>query len=418
MRIRSAVSLRPTGVGSDRDPLAATPPRRSPRSPSSPTARAPAPTSCCSRSPPSSGRSTPTTPAPGSTTRRAAVRRRRARRPPTARTGSAPCSSTSWRSTPEQGPDPDLLRLDRLLHRRRGHPLRRSPRSASSCCAAPASPPRSAPRPRAGSSGSTATDRTVLLDARLSAHADPCPDRVRRHCAHEVAFCVLTGLAERFARARRRQPAAPRARAAAALPVDDAVRRALRPRPRRGFGRAPSGPGGAQAAQALGDLLRRVRGEGEPQRGVVRRAGEERVAGHERDVVRERAVEQLGGVPAVGQPRPHEHAAVGVVVRRAGRERVGEPGDQRVAARAVRAPQLARRARRGRRLRASARRRPGRPSRSAGRPPAWRSSAAGAAARARAPSRSAARARRSSTASRATSTRSSSAASGGSGSPR
>jgi hypothetical protein len=71
-------------------------------------------------------------------------------------------------------------------------------------------------------------DRTVLLDARLSAQADPCPDRVRRHCAHEVAFCVLTGLAERFARAGRRSPARLALALRLALPVDEAVRIALR----------------------------------------------------------------------------------------------------------------------------------------------------------------------------------------------
>ena len=56
------------------------------------------------------------------------------------------------RLEPEQGPDPGLLRLDRLLPRRRGHPLA-SPPWASSCCAAPACPRPSARRPRAGSSG-------------------------------------------------------------------------------------------------------------------------------------------------------------------------------------------------------------------------------------------------------------------------
>jgi hypothetical protein len=76
--------------------------------------------------------------------------------------------------------------------------------------------------------GLTGADRTVLLDARLSAHDDPRPDHVRRHCAHEVAFCVLTGLAERFARAGRRSPARLALALRLALPVDEAVRIALR----------------------------------------------------------------------------------------------------------------------------------------------------------------------------------------------
>ena len=76
-------------------------------------------------------------------------------------------------------------------------------------------------------------------------------------------------------------------------------------------------------------------GEREPQRRAVGRAGEEREAGHEGDVARERALEQRRGVAAVGQPRPDEHAAVGVVVRRARRQRGRQPVDERVAARAV-----------------------------------------------------------------------------------
>jgi regulator of sirC expression with transglutaminase-like and TPR domain len=128
---------------------------------------------------------------------------------------------------PEQGSDPQLLRLDRVLHRRRGHPLlvatlgvemlRRAGVPAAVCSS-----------PTRWFVGLTGDNRTVLLDARLSAHADPCPDRVRRHCAHEVAFCVLTGLAERFARAGRRSPARLALALRLALPVDEAVRIALR----------------------------------------------------------------------------------------------------------------------------------------------------------------------------------------------
>lgn len=136
---------------------------------------------------------------------------------------------------PEQGDDPDLLRLDRALHQRRAHPLivaalgvellRRAGVPAAVCS--------SPTRWFVGLTG----ERTVLLDARLSNHDDPCPEHVRRHCAHEVAFCVLTGLAERFARARRRSPARLALALRLALPVDGAVRAALQ-RDLDGFGPA------------------------------------------------------------------------------------------------------------------------------------------------------------------------------------
>jgi hypothetical protein len=136
--------------------------------------------------------------------------------------------------SPEQGTDPELLRFDRLLDRRRGHPvlvaalgvelLRRAGVHASVCSS-----------PTRWFIGLGGSSRTVLLDARLSGHDEPCPERVRRHCAHEVAFCVLTGLAERFARARRRSPARLALALRLALPVDGAVRAALQ-RDLDGFG--------------------------------------------------------------------------------------------------------------------------------------------------------------------------------------
>jgi len=135
---------------------------------------------------------------------------------------------------PEQGSDPNLLRLDRVLHQRRGHPLviaalgaellRRAGVRAAVCSS-----------PTRWFVGIDGAERTALLDARLSLHDDPCPDRVRRHCAHEVAFCVLTGLAERFARIGRRSPARLALALRLALPVDEAVRIALR-RDLDGFG--------------------------------------------------------------------------------------------------------------------------------------------------------------------------------------
>ena len=134
-------------------------------------------------------------------------------RPPTVRTASARCSSTSSAIVADQGEDPELLRLDRVLDRRRGHPLvvaavgaellRRAGIAAAVCSS-----------PTRWFVGIRDPHSTVLLDARLSAHDDPAPSRVRRHCPHEVAFCVLTGLAERFVR-RIAAARAPRARPAA-----------------------------------------------------------------------------------------------------------------------------------------------------------------------------------------------------------
>jgi hypothetical protein len=131
------------------------------------------------------------------------------------------------RLAPDHGTDPELMRLDRLLLRRRGHPLcvaalgvellRRAGVPATVCSS-----------PTRWFVGLTGGERTVLLDARLDGRDEPSPARVRRHCGHEVAFCVLTGLAERFARLDRRDPARRALALRLALPVDEEVRRALR----------------------------------------------------------------------------------------------------------------------------------------------------------------------------------------------
>ena len=130
------------------------------------------------------------------------------------------------RVQPDTGLDPAVLRLDRVLDTRRAHPLLlavlgvellRRAGVTSAVCSSPT-------RWFVGLGGN---GRTVLLDARLSAQDDPCPDRVRRHCAHEIAFCALTGLAERFAREERRSRARPALALRIALPVEEAVRIAL-----------------------------------------------------------------------------------------------------------------------------------------------------------------------------------------------
>src|ERR687896_1044876 len=94
-------------------------------------------------------------------------------------------------------------------------------------------------------------------------------------------------------------------------------------------------PGLPQPRQTFGDLRRGMGGEREAQGGAVGLAREEREAGHERDIARQRAREQRLGVPAVREPRPDEHAALGTVVRRPGRQSGGQPVEQRVAAASV-----------------------------------------------------------------------------------
>ena len=46
-----------------------------------------------------------------------------------------------------------------------------------------------------------------LVDPTGEASGSAAPKTVRRHCAHELAFIVLTGLAERFAGQRDREQA-------------------------------------------------------------------------------------------------------------------------------------------------------------------------------------------------------------------
>ena len=46
-----------------------------------------------------------------------------------------------------------------------------------------------------------------LVDPTGEASGSAAPKTVRRHCAHELAFIVLTGLAERFAGPRDREQA-------------------------------------------------------------------------------------------------------------------------------------------------------------------------------------------------------------------
>jgi hypothetical protein len=95
----------------------------------------------------------------------------------------------------------DGLWLDRVLERRRGHPVliaaiatelgRRAGWEITVCSS-----------PTAWYAGLHDGGVLWLVEALGTGNAADSPSMVRRHCAHEIAFVVLTGLADRFAGAR------------------------------------------------------------------------------------------------------------------------------------------------------------------------------------------------------------------------
>jgi hypothetical protein len=106
-------------------------------------------------------------------------------------------------------PDPvlvDGLWLDRALDSGRGHPVmlaavateaaRRAGWSAMVCSSR-----------QSWFAGLVEDGVLWLVDPTGEASGSSAPKTVRRHCAHEVAFIVLTGLAERFAGPRDREQA-------------------------------------------------------------------------------------------------------------------------------------------------------------------------------------------------------------------
>jgi len=94
----------------------------------------------------------------------------------------------------------DGLWLDEVLAGHRGHPVliaavatelgRRAGWEITVCSS-----------PTAWYAGLHEGDVLWLIDPTGEASGAGAPKTVRRHCAHEIAFAVLTGLAERFARA-------------------------------------------------------------------------------------------------------------------------------------------------------------------------------------------------------------------------
>jgi hypothetical protein len=67
-----------------------------------------------------------------------------------------------------------------------------------------------------------------LIDAGLPAGCPCAPSRVRGHCSHELAFCVLSGLARSYLASCRRQEARHACRLRLALPIDEDLRATVR----------------------------------------------------------------------------------------------------------------------------------------------------------------------------------------------
>ena len=98
------------------------------------------------------------------------------------------------------------LWLDELLAAGRGHPVlvasaaaevgRRAGWDVAVCST-----------PTAWHAGLLDDDRLWLVDTTGTPPGTPAPGVVRRHCAHEIAFVVLTGLAERATDPRERERA-------------------------------------------------------------------------------------------------------------------------------------------------------------------------------------------------------------------
>jgi hypothetical protein len=123
--------------------------------------------------------------------------------------------------------DPAELLLDRVLERRRGHPGVLSvvgyelARRAGAQVGIYSSP-------RRWFLGLRNDYTLTLLDARMRFRWPDAPVLVRAHCAHEVAFCVLSGLMQRFARQGEAAQARHAGRLRLALPVDERLHQLLR----------------------------------------------------------------------------------------------------------------------------------------------------------------------------------------------
>lgn len=93
--------------------------------------------------------------------------------------------------------EPETVLLDRVLETLRGHPLLLAVVGRELAVRAGAEA-RVFVSPTRWFVGLTAGSQTVMLDARLVPVGERPPPSVRGLCAHEIAFCVLSGLERRF----------------------------------------------------------------------------------------------------------------------------------------------------------------------------------------------------------------------------
>jgi Transglutaminase-like superfamily len=126
----------------------------------------------------------------------------------------------------DEGVPAELL-LDRVLERRRGHP---GVLSVIGCeLALRAGVPGGVySSPSRWFIGVRTGDTLTLLDAHRGFDWPDAPVRVRAHCAHEVAFCVLSGLRRRFAREGAAAEARRAGRLSLALPIDERLQQQVR----------------------------------------------------------------------------------------------------------------------------------------------------------------------------------------------
>jgi Transglutaminase-like superfamily len=117
------------------------------------------------------------------------------------------------------GDDPAGLLIHRVLATKRGHPAMLASVGAELAV-------RAGVEARVYSSltrwfvGLQGGDGVLLLDARLGDGTGCVPGQVRGYCSHELAFCVLTGLAQRYHAHRMRIRAQRAERLRRALPVE------------------------------------------------------------------------------------------------------------------------------------------------------------------------------------------------------
>jgi hypothetical protein len=116
--------------------------------------------------------------------------------------------------------EPSGLLIHRVLETRRGHPAMLAAIGVELAM-------RAGTQARVYSSltrwfiGLTGDDQGVLLlDARLGAGSERVPGQVRGYCSHELAFCILTGLSQRYHAQRMRIRAQRAERLRRALPVE------------------------------------------------------------------------------------------------------------------------------------------------------------------------------------------------------